>query len=133
MATTRTRNPLRNLPRKASAGAKAKVVVKPKPLSEKVVKVPPQKKPPPPKRECSICISSKSISHSYRLVKESDEDVCEHFKNICSQCIKRLATDKVATRQLAEPGLPCIYPECNHVLGYEMLKLAFIRKEAFAE
>jgi hypothetical protein len=118
-------------PRKANGGSRTKAALESKALLKKAVKNAP--KGPAPKRECSICASSKSIPHSFRLVRESDEDVCEHFKHTCGQCIKRLATDKVEKRQLAETGLACIFPECNHILAHELLKSAFTMKEQFSK
>jgi hypothetical protein len=120
-------------PMKTHGGSRTQAALNSKASLKKAVKDAPIKKGPAPKRECSICASSKSIPHSFRLVRESDEDVCEHFKHVCGRCIKRLATDKVEKRQLEEPGLACMFPECNHVLAHELLKSAFTMKEQFSK
>jgi hypothetical protein len=112
---------------------KAGAVIKPKPSPQKVVKksAVPKKKAPPVQRECSICASTKSVSHSFRLDKL--DDACEHFKGICSGCIQALVKMKIASRQLTKSDLACPFPECDLVLNHATLRLAFTVKASFAE
>jgi hypothetical protein len=107
-------------------------VVKPKAPIKKAVKAPAkEKKLPSPKRECSVCISTKNVSHSFRLDK--NEEACEHFKSICSQCVTKMIAGKIESRQLSEAELACPYPDCDHVLDHTDLKMAFTNKEKFKE
>jgi hypothetical protein len=115
--------------RKPAARLKKGAVVKRKAAPKKVVKAAQPKKLPAPKRECSICVTEKSITNSFRL--DQDEDACEHFKEICSQCIANMIASKVESRQLSEPGLACPYPDCQHMLDHARLKMAIVNKEKF--
>jgi hypothetical protein len=133
VAQGKARVPARGGSRKPAARVKSGAVVKPKEASKKTTKkaVPLKLKLPPPRRECSICASSKLISRSFR--HDKSEDTCEHLKGICGGCIQRIVQEKVAGRQLNEPGLNCPYPECDHILEHATLKSACTNKRIFAE
>lgn len=90
----------------------------------KVVKATPppkkEKKPRPSMTECAICATTKSTKRSF---KASDvEDTCDHFQSICDQCVQKLIKTKIAERQLADAHLPCMFPDCESVLGHSTLK-----------
>jgi hypothetical protein len=106
-------------------------VLKPEPVSKKTVKVkaPPKKKEPKPKRECTVCATTKSVDR-FRLDK--NKEICEHFKDICSRCVSQLVRTKTESRQFTEPGVACIYPNCDHVLDHETVKLAVHSKAVFS-
>jgi hypothetical protein len=125
--------PARRAIRGPTTRIKAGAVIKPKSSPQKVVKksAVPKKKAPPVQRECSICASTKSVSHSFRLDKH--DDVCEHFKSICSGCIQALVKMKIASRQLTKSELACPFPECGHFLNHAALRQAFTVKASFAE
>jgi hypothetical protein len=112
----------------AGAVVKLKAPVK---KAATVKALPSAKKLPPPKRECSVCASTKSVSHSFRLDK--NDETCEHFKGICGQCIAKMIAGKIESRQLSEAELTCPYPDCDHVLDHADLKAAFMNKEKFKE
>lgn len=101
---------------------KAAAVVKPKT---------PPKALPAGKRECSICATSKTISHSFRLTGNSG--VCAHFQDICGLCIQKMLKTKVAERQLSQPDLACPFPKCDHALDTTMLKKACTNKIIIAQ
>jgi hypothetical protein len=128
LALLQARQSLRPTIARVDAGA----VVRPKAPIKKAVKAPAkEKKLLPPKRECSVCVSTKSASHSFRLDK--NEETCEHFRNICSQCITKMIAGKIESRQLSEAELACPYPDCDFVLDHVDLKMAFTNKEKFKE
>jgi outer membrane biosynthesis protein TonB len=116
-------------PRKSVTRVKSGAVVKPKKEPKVVRRSPkPKRKVRPAKQECSICVTTKSTASSFKV----PEDACEHFQSICGLCIQRMLKTKVAERQLAEPGLPCPFPDCKHALDYTALKGA-VTKAAFEE
>jgi hypothetical protein len=118
--------------RKPAARTKAGAVIKPETPPIKVVKkaAPRKKRLPPPQRECSLCASIELVSEGFVL--DQHEDACEHFQGICNMCIDHMLREKVSSRQLAEPGLSCPFPECHNILGHDTLKMAFTDKTHFA-
>jgi hypothetical protein len=109
--------------RKPTTRIKDGAVVKLKAAPNKFVKEPASRKTrrPSPQRECSICASTELVSKGFAL--DQHEDACEHFHRICNTCIGGLLREKMVSRQLAEPGLPCPFPECDHDLGHDTLRM----------
>jgi hypothetical protein len=132
-AQTNLSAPARKSTRKPATRVKAGAIIKLKTSPKTAVQTPaqPKKKPLPAKRECSVCASTKSVSHSFRLDKS--KDACQHFKGICSQCIAKMVAGKIESRQLTEPDLACPYPDCSEVLDHATLRMAFTNKEKFKE
>jgi hypothetical protein len=116
-------------PHKHVTRVEAGAVVKPK-KEPNIVKRSPRtrRKVRPAKQECSICVTTKSTTSSFKV----PEDACDHFQNICGACIQKMMKTKVAERQLAEAALFCPFPNCNHALDYTALKGA-VSKPAFEE
>jgi len=108
--------------RKPVARVKAAAVAKPKAPP----KAQPKTKLPAAKRECSICATAKTVSHSFRL--SAKPGVCEHFQDICSLCIQKMLKSKMADRTLAEHDLACPFPKCGQGLDTVMLKQACTNK-----
>ncbi|KAF2823698.1 hypothetical protein CC86DRAFT_384256 [Ophiobolus disseminans] len=104
---------------------KAAAIFKPKAQAQ--AKAQPKMKLPLTKRECSICATTKSVSHSFRLSAKSE--VCKHFQDVCGLCIQKMLKTKIADRKLSEPDLACPLPKCDHGLDTVMLKQACINKE----
>jgi hypothetical protein len=116
-------------PRKPVTRVKSGAVVKPKAESKAAKRSPkPRRKARPAKQECSICVTTKSTSSSFKVT----EDACEHFQSICGLCIQKMLKSKVAERQFAETELSCPFPDCKHALDYTALKGA-VSKAAFEE
>jgi hypothetical protein len=118
---------------KPAGRVKAGAVAKPKAPPKEAVKekASPKKKLPPPQRECSICASTELVSTGFAL--DQHADACEHFEGICNWCVRGLLREKVSSRQLAEPGLQCPFPECDHVVGYDTLRTIEAVKATFVE
>lgn len=113
------------------AHTRSGAVVKPKEPEKKAKTVEkPKKRAPAVKRECSICASIKVVANSFRIEKHGN--ACEHFNSTCSMCIQRMISTKIESRQLSEPELACPVPDCDHVVDYAALKVAFTNKGAFA-
>ncbi|KAG9196208.1 hypothetical protein G6011_01329 [Alternaria panax] len=106
---------------------KAGMVVKPKAGPKVRKNAPtPQKKERPMKQECSICVTRKVTTRSFK----APDDVCEHFQSICNLCIAKMLKTKVAERQLGEAELSCPFPKCDHLLDYAALQ-TIVSKAAF--
>jgi hypothetical protein len=90
---------------------KAAAIVKPKSTPKTPTKpkakapATPRKRGPSEKRECSLCASSKSVSHSFRL--NGVVGVCEHFQHICGGCIQNMLKGKISDRKLDMADLAC--------------------------
>ncbi|KAF1947055.1 hypothetical protein EJ02DRAFT_172583 [Clathrospora elynae] len=109
---------------RVKAGAVAKARAEPKRAVKAAPK--PKKKERPTTLECFICATTKNTARSFK----APDDACEHFHAICNHCIQKMLKTKVAGRQLAEAGLACPFPNCDHALDYAALKTT-INKPTF--
>jgi hypothetical protein len=81
-------------------------------------------------KECVICAKTRPVVDSggrgFRLL----EGMCEHFKDICNNCITAMVQVKIETFDLNEAFLTCPFPDCDCRLGYYDLE-KLMKKAAF--
>lgn len=70
-------------------------------------------------KTCCICADTKTPNY-FRAPRGIR--LCQHFTDICKNCVEQLVDGKTENRDLENASLECPYPECEFVVEFRHVK-----------